>query len=56
MRVGAASYAALAESLEVPLMTFDPELRTVAATLLLWPLEISGYPAGAGGEQTDAPR
>jgi predicted nucleic acid-binding protein len=42
--VGAASYAALAESLEVPLVTRDPDLLDAAAHLLLRAAGISGYP------------
>lgn len=62
LRVDAASYAALAESLEAPLVTRDPELRAAAAPLLLrtgeisrYPHDIAGGPHGTSGYPTQPP-
>lgn len=55
LRAGAASYAALAESLEVPLVTVDPHLHAVAGPLIM-PIRISGYPTAPTGEPTHVAR
>lgn len=44
LRAAAASYAALAEVLEVPLVTVDPELLAAAGPVIIKPPGISGYP------------
>jgi predicted nucleic acid-binding protein len=55
LSAGAASYAALAESLEVPLVTLDPNLHAAAGPLIM-PMGISGYPKASTGELTHAAR